>query len=176
MRLTVENKEISKTCCFFGHRVITKTEALIKKLKENIETLVTTHGVYIFLFGSKSQFNSLCYQIVTELKKRYSNIERIYVRAEFPYIDEAYKTFLLSGYEDTYYPDNIKKAGKAVYIERNYEMIKSSRFCICYYDEQYTPPKRKRSKKDLSDYPARSGTSLAYEYAIKKCEVINILS
>ena len=57
-----------------------------------------------FLFGSKSRFDDLCYEAVTELKKKYVHIQRIYVRAEFPYIDESYKSYLLKGYEETYYP------------------------------------------------------------------------
>ena len=42
------------TCCFFGHRKITKTDELKSKLYNEIETLITYKKVHTFLFGSKS--------------------------------------------------------------------------------------------------------------------------
>ena len=101
--------------------------------------------------------------LVTELKEKYPHIKRIYVRAEYPYISEHYKNYLLESYEDTYYPKKIISAGRAAYVERNYEMIDNSRFCIVYYDEANAPTTRK------------SGTKIALDYAIKKQKKIIIL-
>lgn len=161
-------------CCFFGHRRVKETIELKKAVYAAVEGLIIKEGVDVFLFGSKSSFDDLCHSIVTELKEKYPNIKRIYVRAEFPYIDDSYRNYLLEHFEDTYYPDKMIAAGKAAYIERNYEMINNSKYCIVFYDENYAPPKRKRSRKDLTDYQPQSGTKLAYEYAVKKCVVINI--
>ncbi|MBE6650647.1 MAG: DUF1273 domain-containing protein [Ruminococcaceae bacterium] len=146
----------TNTCCFFGHRTIKETEELKNKLRDAVEKLIVEENVDTFLFGSKSRFDSLCLEIVTKLKEKYPHIKRIYVRAEFPTIDDSYKAYLLKSYEDTYYPSKIIGSGKAVYIERNYEMIDKSLFCIAYYDEDYIPKKRK------------SGTKIALDYAIKK--------
>lgn len=147
-----------------------------RHLYQTVENLIKNKDVTIFLFGSKSEFDDLCYKIVTELKKKYPYIQRVYVRAEFPYIDESYKKYILESYEDTYYPERVLNAGKAVYIERNCEMIDSSNFCVVYYDEAYLPPRRKNSKKDLADYQPKSGTKIAYDYAVKKgVEITNIL-
>ena len=55
------------TCCFFGHRKINKTEELKSKLIEIIEKLIVEKHVDTFLFGSKSCFNSLCIELVTEI-------------------------------------------------------------------------------------------------------------
>ena len=162
------------TCCFFGHRKIKETDELKSKLYNEIETLRTYKKVHTFLFGSKSQFDDLCYKIVTELKEKYPHIKRIYVRAEFPYIDDSYKKYLLESYEDTYYPSKMIDAGKAAYVERNYEMINNSRYCICYYDENYMPPRRKNSRRDLTDYQPKSGTGIAFDYARK--EELNIIN
>jgi uncharacterized phage-like protein YoqJ len=71
-----------KTCCFFGHRTINETEELKSKLKEVIEKLIIGENVDTFLFGSKSRFNSMCLEIVTEIKEKHPNIKRVYVRAE----------------------------------------------------------------------------------------------
>ena len=72
------------TCCFFGHRTINETEGLRTKLIEIIEKLIKDEKVDTFLFGSKSRFNSLCFEIVTEIKEKYPHIKRVYVRAEYP--------------------------------------------------------------------------------------------
>jgi len=163
-------------CCFFGHRKITETEALQKTIYDIVEDLIIDKNVNTFFFGSKSAFDKLCLKIVTELKEKYPHIKRIYVRAEFPYINDSYRNYLLKQYEDTYYPEKILGAGKVVYVERNYEMINNSAYCIVYYDENYAPPRRKNGKRDLTDYQPESGTRIAYAYAIKKCKVINAKS
>ena len=59
-------------------------------------------------------------------------------------------------------------SGKASYVERNQAMIEDSDFCIFYYDENYHPEMRKYSKKNCSFYQPKSGTKLAYIYAIRK--------
>lgn len=151
-----------KTCCFFGHRVINETEELKSKLIEVIEKLIAEENADTFLFGSKSRFNSLCLEAVTEIKEKYPHIKRIYVRAEYPDIDEQYASYLSENYEETYYPEHIRSSGRAVYVERNCEMIDKSRFCIIYYDEQNAPTTRK------------SGTEIALDYAVKKGkEIVN---
>ena len=160
------------TCCFFGHRKIKVTDGLIQRLRENVEQLIVENNVDTFLFGSKSQFDSLCLDVVTGLKTTYPHIRRVYVRAEFPHIDEDYTTYLLELYDDTYYPDRMIAAGRAAYVERNYELINNSSYCIIYYDENYNPNKRKNSRKDLFDYQPKSGTKVAYDYAVKKKRTI----
>jgi len=168
-------KSAEKTCCFFGHRRIEVTDELASRLKEIIEGLIIEKKVDTFLFGSKSEFDRLCLRVVTELKRTYPHIRRIYVRAEFPYIDKSYTAYLLKRYDHTYYPEQMIQAGKAAYVERNYEMIDNSYYCVIYYDENYRPPRRKNSKRDLCDYQPNSGTKRAYDYAQKKgLKIVNI--
>ena len=163
-------------CCFFGHRKIDKTPELINKLRENIEALILNENVDTFLFGCNSQFDDMCYEIVSELKEKYSDIKRVYVRAKFPYIDESYEKHLLAQFEESYYPDCVMNSGKAAYVKRNYEMIDKSDICLIYYDENYLPPTRKRSNKYATNYQPKSGTRIAFEYAIKKKrKIINVI-
>ncbi len=153
-----------KICCFFGHRKINETEELKSKLIKIIERLIVEKSVDTFLFGSKSRFNSLCLELITEIKEKYPHIKRVYVRAEYPYISEDYKSYLLENYEDTYYPDKILNSGKASYVERNYEIIDKSYYCIIYYDKLELPTNHK------------SGTQIALDYAIRKRKnIINVL-
>ena len=151
---------LENSCCFIGHREINVTDELKEKLRVVIEHLITDESIDTFLFGSKSHFDDLCYDIVTEIKKKYPHIKRIFVRAEYPYIDESYEAYLLESYEDTYFPKSVLGAGKASYVKRNCEMIDNSRFCIVYYKEDYTPKGRK------------SGTKIALAYAEKKKKTI----
>lgn len=144
------------TCCFIGHRTINETDELRTKITEAVERLITDENVDTFLFGSKSRFNDLCLELVTELKEKHTHIKRIYVRAEFPVINEEYKDYLLKFYDDTYFSEKIICSGSAAYVERNYEMINNSKYCIVYYDESHAPATRK------------SGTKIALDYAIKK--------
>ena len=165
----------NKVCCFIGHRKIEKTPVLKEKLLNILESLITKENVINFFFGSKSQFDDYCYEIVTELKKTYPHIKRVYVRSAFQHIPDWYEDSLLEHYEDTYFPEHMAKAGRASYVERNQEMINKSDFCVFYYDENYLPPRRKNSRRDLFDYQPKSGTGVAYDYAVKKkVEIINV--
>ena len=166
-----------KACCFFGHRKIDKTLELIERLTREIEALIIEKAVSTFYFGSKSEFDDLCHKTVTELKEKYPHIKRVYVRSAFQHIPDWYEDSLLKHYEDTYFPEHMENAGRASYVERNQEMINKSFFCIIYYDENYAPPRRRNSKRDLTDYQPKSGTKVAYDYAIKKnCEIINMFN
>lgn len=164
------------SCCFFGHRKINKTPELIERLTKELEVLISEKDVVIFYFGSKSEFDDLCHKVVTELKKKYPEIKRIYVRSAFQHIPDWYEDSLLQHYEDTCFPEHMEKVGRASYVERNQEMINKSDFCVIYYDENYLPPRRKNSRRELTDYQPKSGTAVAYEYAMKKNRfIINVI-
>ncbi len=150
----------NNTCCFFGHKNINETEHLKTKLLEIIEKLIIVEKVDTFLFGSKSKFNSLCLDTVTRIKEKYPHIKRVYIRASYPDISEDYKEYLLKSYEDTYYPEKIINSGKAAYVERNYEMIDKSQFCVVYYDKQYAPTNRKSGTKTALDYAVKHGKNI----------------
>lgn len=149
-----------KTCCFLGHREIEETDVLKTQVKSILGELIEKNQVDTFLFGSKSQFIRLCYDVVTELQKENPYIKRIYVRAEYPVISDSYKSYLLENYEATDYPAEVLGAGKAVYIKRNEAMIQRSQFCMIYFKEGYTPKGRK------------SGTMIAWDYAVKHKKTI----
>jgi len=157
------------TCCFFGHRKIENADELEQRVKSIAEDLIINKKIDTFLFGSKSEFDSLCLSVVSELRVKYPHIKRIYVRAEYPEITEHYKKYLLEDYEDTYYPERIADAGRAVYVERNCEMIDNSAWCVVYCNENYIPPERKTGKNSpVPSCRPNSGTKRAYDYAKRK--------
>lgn len=150
---------------FIGHRTINYTEALKDKLKQIVENLIVNENADTFLFGSKSEFNTLCYDVVTELQSKYGSIRRVYVRAEYEFISEEYKRHLLRLYEFSYFPKAVKGAGALSYVKRNQAMIDKSNTVVAYYDDQYMPPTK-----------TKSGTQMAVIYAIKNNKrLINLL-
>lgn len=115
---------------FIGHRKIQNCEILATRLKETIIRLIDNKQVDTFLFGSRSAFDDLCLETITEIQQIRPHIKRIYIRASYPYIDNDYEAYLLKFYDATYFPDKIEKAGKAAYVERNEYMIDKADFCI----------------------------------------------
>lgn len=89
--------------CFIGHRTIEETEELTSLLKNTVITLIKK-GVTSFLFGSMSAFDDFSWKVVTDLKKEYPFIKRVYVRSSYQYIHESYEKYLLELYEETYFP------------------------------------------------------------------------
>ena len=151
-------------CAFIGHRKVEKTETLKLRLAIIVKNLIIYEGVDTFLFGSKSAFNDLCYDIVTEFKEVFADIRRVYVRSEYEYIDKLYTDYLLTFYEDTYFAEQARNAGYRSYIKRNQEMIDKSDIVVAYCDMCYKPTTR-----------TNSGTKIAMQYAQKKQKrIINV--
>ena len=165
---------MENSVCFIGHRKINDTPELRQRLRDVLSEFVE-HGAVNFIFGDNSAFNDLCYETVTALKEKYPEIRRIKFRRDHADADAYTMGFLLSGYEESICPEGVSKAGKAGYAERNQAMIRESDACVFYYDEAYLPARRKNSRRDLTDYQPKSGTAIAYAYAVqKKKQVVNL--
>lgn len=151
-------------CTFIGHREIESKDIVKKHLTEVLKRLIVENGVKKFLFGSRSEFNDISYEVVTELKEIYTDIVRVYVRAEYEYISQEYTNYLLTLYESTYFAEQAHNAGYKTYIKRNQEMIDKSDIVVTYCDKSYSPSTR-----------TKSGTIIAVEYAQQKQRrIINI--
>ncbi len=160
--------------CFIGHRKIIKTDKLLYLLKETILQLINV-GVTTFIFGSKSEFNDLSWEVVTMLKNEYPSIKRVYVRNNNQYINDFYEKYLLTRYEETYYPPKLENAGKYSYVKRNYDLIDNSEYCIFYYNKNYTVSHNKQQNDFILTPTSKSGTKIAYNYAIsKRKNIINL--
>ncbi len=168
-----------KVCSFFGHRKIIDTNELRNRIKNAIVNLIEDFGVSVFLFGSRSEFDTLCHALVTELKNDYPHIQRraytcrsesCILENERAKWEEIYSYFekrpvTLLGVEAEVEHKTKYTAGKAQYVERNQAMINDSDYCMFYYDPFYQPPRRKYSKRAIGDYQPKSGTQLAFDYA-----------
>lgn len=160
-----------RNVCFIGHRKINVTAKLTADLTALVRDLVAD-GVTIFNFGSHSQFDDLCHEIVSQQQKQFPQIRRVHYCA-------AYENYTAAGCNDLYEQEidceAALVAGKNAYLVRNQTMIDCSDICVFYYDQDYLPPQRKNSKRDLTAYQPRSGTALAFQYAkSKNKDVINL--
>ena len=156
-----------KNVCFIGHRKIKVTKKLTDELTALIKTLIND-GASNFIFGSHSQFDDLCYQIVSDLQKQHPRIKRVHYCVAY----ENYSNAGLNLYEQEIDCESAIAAAKNSYIVRNQMMIDSSDVCVFYYDENYQPPQRKCSKYDLTTHQSQSGTAIAFQYAKNKNKVI----
>ncbi len=141
---------------FIGHRTIDQKMNLAEKLLNTVKELIINEKADIFLFGSRSDFNNLCYDTVTKLKETYQYIKRVYVRAEYEFINYSYKEYLLTFYEDTFYPAQVHGAGKLSYIKRNCVLVDESDILVTYCDMGYKPKTG-----------TKSGTKMAVDYALR---------
>lgn len=166
---------VEKTACFIGHRKIDITESLKERLYNVIEDLMVSRGVTHFLFGSNSQFDSLCHEVVSNIKNKYPYIKRVYVRAQFQKISKEYEQYLLTEYEDTFFAEKAAGAGRLSYIQRNYNMIDKSCVCVVYYNKDYLPERKQQKGFCNNEKKTSSGTALAVKYAqMKNKDIINV--
>lgn len=175
--------------CFIGHRTVADTEKVKAKLIDIILTLIEK-GADTFLFGSRSDFNSLCWEVVTELKEKYPNIKRICYNAphetaftskeerkscERLFSQITKREVYFADYEQKVNSQKAIKANKNAYIMRNQEMIDASDVCVFYFNKDYLPPMRKSANRYLPDYQPKSGAAIAFAYATqKKKQIINL--
>jgi len=150
------------TVTFIGHRKIERAEALKEKVAEIVTDLIVNKNADTFLFGSRGDFNKICYDVVTRLKVQYPHVRRVYVRAEYDYADK-FTDYLLDSYESTFFPDKVRGAGVLSYVIRNQVMVDMCDIAVVYCDTNYKPEKTK------------SGTAMATQYAQKrKKQIINL--
>ena len=172
----------NQTCCFIGHRKIEDKESVFLRVKPIIEMLITEKGVRIFNFGSRSEFDDLCHLIVSEFQNEYPDIIRVNYNRKSEYVvkkDEKArreeiarrllkKDISVKDFDRSKMSDRVSGAGKASYVERNREMIDDSDFCVFFYiGEEYKPEPNPYYKTS-----GKSGTKMAYDYAVRKGKTI----
>ncbi len=149
---------MDKICSFFGHRKIELTDELYATTRAEIEKSVS-FGCRIFYFGGYGEFDGLCYSIVTELKKEYTDIKRIYCVPQEKYLRKKVRYFNKENYDDVIYLElKLEWWYKSIYY-RNCAMIDKSDYVIFYAEKR-----------------ADSGAYKTYKYAkkTKKKQIVNL--
>ena len=62
--------------CFIGHRKVADVEQIKSKLRDTISMLIS-NGADTFIFGSRSDFDTLCWEVVTKLQEQFPHLKRI---------------------------------------------------------------------------------------------------
>lgn len=96
---------MKNSACFIGHRKINDTPQLWERL-DDIITELTENGTVNFLFGDRSEFNDLCFNIVGINKKIHPEIKRIKFRVNYEDADDYTMQFLTGDYDETVFPEN----------------------------------------------------------------------
>lgn len=150
------------TCCFTGHRRISKDE--VKEVKTRLKHTISAaidQGYLYFGAGGALGFDTLAALTVLELKKKYLNIKLILV---LPCINQ---TKGWSKRDVEVYEQIKSRCDKYVYTSENYfngcmqkrnrHLVDNSSLCICYLTEN------------------RGGTAYTVNYARQKgLKVINL--
>ncbi len=130
-------RDIEKTCCFTGHRVISiaNREFVIEKTNEICEDLIR-NGYTDFIAGGALGFDTIAEKCILNLKEKYKGIKLIlalpcrnqckgWKRADIEIYEEiAEKADEIIYVSEEYYSDCMKK--------RNRFMVDKSSACIAY--------------------------------------------
>lgn len=150
------------SCSVFGHSKIEITDSLKEKIYLTFEDLITQENVGYFYFGGFGEFDDLCWQVVTDLKTKYPNINRIFCLSD-PRHQNVFKRpkwLRNEDYEEIIYLDLKFDYWYTRIYYRNVEMVNLSDFVIFYVN-----------------HDEKSGAYKILQYAIKKKkQYINIAS
>lgn len=141
-----------KTCSCFGHSEVDITEELKAKTSIEIDKAIED-GVRIFLFGGRSDFDDLCYDLVTEKLKANPqlNIKRVFCFALDKQLRKPPSWFKRKEYEGLECPTkNLNYWYTAIYF-RNIEIIDRSDLILFWVEQR-----------------ENSGAYKTYQYAVKK--------
>ena len=75
-----------KTCCFIGHREVSDRSEVYSRTKKVIENLIVNENVRVFHFGSRSAFDDICHEIVTDFQEKYPDVQRINYNRRSEYV------------------------------------------------------------------------------------------
>lgn len=153
--------EFEKTCSCFGHLSVDITEELTSRTRREIEKAIED-GVRIFLFGGRSDFDDLCYTIVTEKKNANPNLN---LKSFFCFaLDKQLKKppawFVRKEYEALICPAKQFDYWYTAIYYRNLAMIDKSDLILFYVEKR-----------------ENSGAYKTYRYAQKKHKpLVNLFS
>lgn len=122
------------TLSFFGHSEIEITEKLKLDLRNLIKLKITQENFGVFLFGGLGKFDELAWEIVSDLKKEYPHIKRIFVLTDEKHLQKYKRPKYLNDedYEEFIYLTPQYDGFKKRIYYRNVEMINISDYTIFY--------------------------------------------
>ena len=116
------------TVAFIGSVNYPRTPILIMKMWEILLKLIKYEDANIFLFANAGKLDSDCFTMVSQLKERYSNIERHYHHGVFDY-DVGYVSHMKEIYDEVHFPPKEHPLSRDL---RNREMIDKCDVLVTY--------------------------------------------
>ena len=150
-----------KTCSCFGHSVVDITEELTEGTRIEIDKAVED-GVRIFLFGGRSDFDDLCYDIVTEKKTSNPelNLKRVFCLPLDRQLRKPPNWFRRKEYEAVECPTKDFDYWYTAIYYRNLAMIDQSDLILFWVERR-----------------ENSGAYKTYQYAVKKHKrIVNLFT
>jgi len=112
------------TVTFCGHGKYNYGEEVRKRLSDEVEKLIF-EGTDTFYLGGYGQFDGLAAGVLTELKRKHTEIKRILV---IPYLNRDY---YMANYDESLYPPLENVPYKFCISKRNEWMVKNSDILLC---------------------------------------------
>lgn len=152
---------VEKTCSCFGHFDVNITDDLVARTKIEIDKAIE-NGVRIFLFGGRSDFDDLCYDLVTE--KRNANpqlhLKRVFCFALDKQLRKPPRWFIPKKYEALECPTKDFDYWYTSIYYRNLAMIDQSDLILFWVEQR-----------------ENSGAYKTYQYAVKKHkQIVNLFT
>lgn len=153
------------TCCFTGHRHISaeKLPKVIESLDIELGWLIS-HGITEFYTGGALGFDTI--SALAVLKAKRTN-ERIGLHLALPCPEqtkfwrsrdvEIYNYILSRADSIEYLSDHYHRGAMQL---RNRRMVDSSRYCVCYYDNETASEGHGKGTVYTVDYARRSGLTI----------------
>lgn len=152
---------VEKTCSCFGHSNVDITDELTARTRIEIDKAIED-GVRIFLFGGRSDFDDLCYDLVTEKRNTnlQLNIKRVFCFALDKQLRKPPRWFIRKEYEALECPTKDFDYWYTSIYYRNLAMIDQSDLILFWVEQR-----------------ENSGAYKTYRYAIKKHKrIVNLFT
>ena len=152
---------VEKTCSCFGHSDVDITDDLIARTRIEIDKAIED-SVRIFLFGGRSDFDDLCYDLVTEKKNANPqlNIKRVFCFALDKQLRKPPRWYVPKEYEALECPTKDFDYWYTAIYYRNLAMIDQSDLILFWVEER-----------------ENSGAYKTYRYAVKKHKrIVNLFT
>ena len=159
----IDTTRTYKSCCIIENNILVHSEEF-GYLEELFEDLITNHRVDTFYFAGGINFNNFCYNVLTQIIEKYTNVRRIFVIDNYNDLSRKWMVdeFLRFYYDVAYLPNKYNYKCKRSYY-KYYAMIDNSDFVILYANinpknDSYKTYKYAKENnflfnKEISDFP-----------------------
>lgn len=166
---------------FIGHKHVKNSKRIRAILRKMLRELIEEQAADLFIFGGEGEFDEIAYDIVSSLKVKYPQINRVFLRSGASVLGDDYRESFLKRCKQILYLKGLANADNDSDIGRDEALIDLSDMIVAYFDTAidvsdkisarvYSDPEgRERLKDDRI-------VKIAVEYAQKTNKpILNVL-